>query len=224
VTAPPEPRAPTAGLPPSLQAWARAARAQRARRIPRVLAPDRAAVAVVLRENAGAVEVLLSERAQRPGDPWSGQMAFPGGRAEPHDRDEWETASRETREEIGLDLDTAALALARLPELQALAGGRRLGLAIAPLLYALPQPKVQLTPDAREVADAVWVPLAALNHQNRGRYLWRRILGLVPIELPCWRVGGHTIWGLTYRMLSELLALRPADDDSATETAAKIAG
>ena len=65
-------------------------------------APARAAVAMVLRPAAGgASEVLLIERAEKPGDPWSGHMAFPGGRLDPSDPDPRFTAERETFEEVG---------------------------------------------------------------------------------------------------------------------------
>src|SRR6185295_3323821 len=65
---------------------------------------DRAAVAAILRESATDLEALLIRRAEREDDPWSGHMAFPGGRRGAADRDIEETARRETLEEIGLDL------------------------------------------------------------------------------------------------------------------------
>src|SRR5574341_145553 len=65
---------------------------------------NRAAVAVVLRDGNPAIEILFIRRAEHPDDPWSGQMAFPGGRAEPGETDLLETAIRETAEEIGIDL------------------------------------------------------------------------------------------------------------------------
>src|SRR5258706_15931093 len=44
---------------------------------------SRAAVALILRDGPQGIEVLFIRRAEHPQDPWSGQMAFPGGRAEP---------------------------------------------------------------------------------------------------------------------------------------------
>ena len=60
--------------------------------------PSRAAVAIVLREMADGPQVLLIRRAQREGDPWSGHMAFPGGRVDPDDESLLATALRETHE------------------------------------------------------------------------------------------------------------------------------
>ncbi|ORX49092.1 hypothetical protein DM01DRAFT_1108567 [Hesseltinella vesiculosa] len=53
----------------------------------------------------GHLEMLYIQRAKRPGDVWSGQVAFPGGKSEPQDTTDVETAAREVLEEIGLDLN-----------------------------------------------------------------------------------------------------------------------
>src|SRR5690348_13096517 len=74
-----------------------------------VEAPDArpAAVALVLIDGADGLEILLIRRAERADDPWSGQVALPGGRYEPGDGDLLTTAMRETREETGVDLAAA---------------------------------------------------------------------------------------------------------------------
>src|SRR3989337_2808027 len=65
----------------------------------------KAAVALIFRSGAdGQPELLFIKRADYPGDPWSGQVAFPGGREEPGDSSLADTAVRETREEAGSDL------------------------------------------------------------------------------------------------------------------------
>ncbi len=83
----------------------------------------RAAVAVVLREIDGRPEVLLIERATKEGDPWSGHMAFPGGRVEDVDGSIQIAAERETFEEVGVSLEGAEL-IGRLDDLQGRHAGR----------------------------------------------------------------------------------------------------
>ncbi|MDP5071772.1 MAG: NUDIX domain-containing protein, partial [Congregibacter sp.] len=62
----------------------------------------RAAVALVLQLRDGELGVLMIRRAEREGDPWSGQMAFPGGRMDKTDANGYAVAVRETHEEVGL--------------------------------------------------------------------------------------------------------------------------
>src|SRR6185295_16981272 len=72
----------------------------------------RASVAMVLAESGGEVDLLLIHRATRDDDPWSGHMAFPGGRRHPDDTDVVHTAVRETLEEVGIDLSGGGKLLA----------------------------------------------------------------------------------------------------------------
>ena len=67
----------------------------------------RAAVAVVLGPTPEGLQLLFIERAQHPDDPWSGHIAFPGGRIEADDPSPRAAAERETLEEVGLDLSNA---------------------------------------------------------------------------------------------------------------------
>ena len=100
-------------------------------------APNEAAVALLLHEPAGGVpELLFIERAKREGDPWSGQMAFPGGRREPHDPDLQVTASRETLEEVGVELGAP---IGQLDDFQGTRNPSIRPLVVAPYVYVAEQ-------------------------------------------------------------------------------------
>jgi 8-oxo-dGTP pyrophosphatase MutT (NUDIX family) len=189
----------------SIAAVERRLRDRPPRTISLAAAPRRAAVAVVLREQSvGApTEVLYIRRVENRADPWSGQMAFPGGHIEPEDDGPVAAAVRETMEELALPLGRVGRLLGRLDDLTAMARGKVLPLAISPVVFALVTPH-PLSPHPAEVADAVWLPLAALAagqhddtiqiERDARRY-----------EFPCWRVGSHCVWGLTYLMTLDLL-------------------
>jgi 8-oxo-dGTP pyrophosphatase MutT (NUDIX family) len=167
---------------------------------------QRAAVALVLREGARGPEVLFIRRAEHPGDPWSGQIAFPGGRAEPGETDLRRTAVRETREETGLDLEKGSLFLGALDELRALARLRPMNLCIAPFVFGLRGP-VELQP-SEEVWSLHWIPLRGLlDPGSQGSFEYRQE-GTV-LVLPCIKVDGLVIWGLTHRMFQSLRSLLP---------------
>jgi 8-oxo-dGTP pyrophosphatase MutT (NUDIX family) len=158
----------------------------------------RAAVALVLRESADGIEILFIHRALHPEDPWSGHMAFPGGRMEEGEAP-LATATRETAEEVGLDLSRAEL-LGALDELQP---GRRhpLDLAISPFVFRVAS-DVAATPN-HEVREICWLSLDALmGDRHRSTYDYSE--GDTILRFPCFRVEDRVIWGLTYRMFGEL--------------------
>jgi 8-oxo-dGTP pyrophosphatase MutT (NUDIX family) len=165
----------------------------------------RAAVAAVLREEPGkGPEVLLMRRAEHPDDPWSGHMAFPGGRQDPEDRDLLQTAWRETLEEVGLDLHQQAEWLGRLDDLPAVARGRSTGMVITPFVFQVLQ-RPTLLPNY-EVSELLWAPLPPLlcgqaDTTRAYEYEGHRY------ELPAFEVQGRIVWGLTYQMLQSLFAL-----------------
>src|ERR1051325_801401 len=97
--------------------------------------PTRAAVGMLLKPHERDLHVLFIHRAHHPLDPWSGHMAFPGGRQDPEDPDLWITVHRETREEVGIDLDRHGEYLGRLTELQAMARGRPTNMIVSPFVY-----------------------------------------------------------------------------------------
>jgi 8-oxo-dGTP pyrophosphatase MutT (NUDIX family) len=173
----------------------------------RVRKPKRAAVALVLRSGADDTEVLLIKRAERPGDPWSGQVAMPGGREEPSDTSLFETAVRETQEEVGVDLVSVAQPLGQLQTTRAMAKRRLLPMTITPFVFALNK----ATPVclSSEASASFWLPLGLVQSgalDDRTTYR----LGPVDLDLPCWRYEGFVVWGLTYQMLSQFISIMTA--------------
>lgn len=173
---------------------------------PEVLAEngyDRAAVAVVLREGPMGAEFVAIRRSEREGDPWSGHMALPGGREHPLDDDLVMTVARETREEVGIDLRAHGQLFGRLDDLPAFAGGRPIRLVISPFVFGVTAP-VEFALNEREVEQAFWVPLGFLTRpEARGRIRFN--LAGHELEHDAYVYQGHTIWGLTYRILTRLL-------------------
>jgi len=164
-------------------------------------AGKRAAVATILRDREEGPEVLLIRRAEHPRDPWSGHMAFPGGREAPSDPDLLATAIRETHEELGFDLTGSAQLLGRLDTLPAVARGRRVGLVIAPFVFELTE-EVSVHPN-QEVAEWLWTPLSPLFEGSSATTMPYDFEGQ-RIALPAHDVQGRLVWGLTYRMLETL--------------------
>jgi 8-oxo-dGTP pyrophosphatase MutT (NUDIX family) len=160
----------------------------------------RAAVAVVLREGDAGVEVLLIKRAEREGDPWSGHMAFPGGRHQSADKSLLDTAVRETLEEVGLNLATHGRAIARLPDVMPYSRMPH-AITVTAFVFNLERPAALTLNE--EVAEAIWTPLdPILANEPKTRFRFQR--DGVDLDLPSLEIDGRVVWGLTYRML-ELL-------------------
>ena len=169
-----------------------------------------AAVAIILREpsarqsNPIGPDVLFIQRAIKPGDPWSGQMAFPGGHREPGDRDLRHAAVRETHEEIGVDLSGADY-LGQLDHQHAAPRGRKLQMIVSPHVFVVGGP-IRPEPN-HEVADVVWSPLGVLASGELHTAEQMQVAGARTWFNGYRLHGGHFVWGLTYRMLKELFGV-----------------
>jgi 8-oxo-dGTP pyrophosphatase MutT (NUDIX family) len=164
----------------------------------------KAAVAAVLRE-AAELEVLLIRRAEHERDPWSGHMAFPGGRVDQGDPTPLAAAKRETREEVALDLDAHGRLLGELSHVPAVAHGRKLPMVIVPFVFEVGEVPA-FAPDPTEVQETLWIPVSYFLDAANRESMTRTFAG-VPLKLPCYHYEGRLIWGLTLKMLDELLDL-----------------
>ena len=195
--------------------------------------PARAAVAIILRTRPQAtgqwqqepppshespvtshevpeLEVLLIQRAERQGDPWSGQIALPGGRQDPVDATLQDTAIRETREETGIDLAANGVVLGTLDEL------RPRTPVLPPIIVT---PFVAIVPAditiqvGDELADAFWTPWSVFADPTRIDESTVQVRGAA-WRVTSYAVGERVVWGMTERMLRQLAeriaALRPS--------------
>lgn len=179
---------------------------------PALIEPDnntrQAAVAVILMPRNTDVDILFIKRAETPGDPWSGHMAFPGGHRDPEDADLRSAAVRETWEEIGVDLNQADY-LGALDHQQALPAALPLKMLIAPHVFELKaQPSFRIN---HEVAEVTWGSLALLisgechDTETRAVITGATAFGGYRLE------QGHFVWGLTYRMLKSFFSTLDPD-------------
>lgn len=163
-----------------------------------------ASVALILQTSQEDTRVLLMQRPVRPDDPFSAQVCFPGGKYDPLDASILQTAIREVKEEVGIGLDPGRL-LGALTPCSPLHPSRR-SLQVVPFVFGLSGQAV-VTPEPKEVASFAWISLASL---EGNRYLGKAapaVLGGLEVDaiIVPYEGGAYTIWGLTYRILSEFL-------------------
>jgi len=155
-----------------------------------------ASVAIVINPEYRGGSVLLIRRTERSGDPWSGQISFPGGHKSPADQGLLQTAIREAEEEVGVELVRHEL-LGALPIV--LTRSRRV--QVAPFVFAL---EFMVTVRVnREVAESFWVPLVELAELEPVRRTVHVEEG--NLEVSSYDFHGRIIWGLTFRIINLLL-------------------
>ncbi len=162
----------------------------------------KAAVAIVLQPSDEGPVMLMIRRATREGDPWSGHMGFPGGRRDAEDVSSFACALRETREELGLDLEQSATALCELGDVNTGWRPDRPEMLVTPFVFVT-DCCPELQPN-HEVDGIVWVPLSFLmdrRHRVPLSWEWRG----TAVESDSYLYEGNRIWGLSLMMIDELL-------------------
>jgi len=162
----------------------------------------RAAVAVLLTTDADPA-ILFIKRKQRSGDPWSGQMALPGGFASEGDGSLEATARRETEEETGIVLAASGTLVGGLDDVSPRTPYLP-PIVVAPYLYLVPG-RLAARPGP-EADAAVWLPVSRL-FSPASRKAFRLDLTGAVREFNSIVIGDYTIWGLTERVLQQLQEL-----------------
>jgi 8-oxo-dGTP pyrophosphatase MutT (NUDIX family) len=166
-----------------------------------------AAVAMILYQGVDDLEVLFIQRASHDLDPWSGHIAFPGGKLEEGEA-ECQAACRETLEEVGIDLG-AGRYLGRLSDIV----GANLPVRVSCCLFGIDR-LFSVPVLNEEVKDLFWVDLTTLRDPERHRqssvaFDERRFevpAFVLPLE------NKPVLWGITYRLVMQFLALLDGDN------------
>ena len=163
-----------------------------------------AAVMMILKETEEEFSMLFIKRPESEWDPFSGHMAFPGGRMREGDENKLETAIRETEEEIGVDIGAYGRILGELDDVNP-NNPRARGYIVTPYLSFLTK-EVPLELDRREVEEAVWVPMEHLKDERNFKIRLRERDGRL-IEDYAYNYGPYLIWGMTGRIVHSFLSI-----------------
>jgi 8-oxo-dGTP pyrophosphatase MutT (NUDIX family) len=163
--------------------------------------PKIASVLVPFLQVEGDWHILFTRRTDSLVE-HSGQVAFPGGRAEPEDNSLEETALREAHEEIGL-IPASVRILGRLDSFVTITN-----YILTPVVGCIPWP-FPIRLEENEVYRVFTVPLSWLadpaNHETRPRPL--------PAPFPNIQViyfhpyDGETLWGVSAQIMVNLLKI-----------------
>lgn len=172
---------------------------------------DFACVALLVRFSPQGTLLGFIRRAEHPLDPWSGQIALPGGRRDATDASDLDAVLREVREEIGLELPASPLV--RLHDVQARRAGAKLPFFLRPFVFSLrEEPSLRLDPN--EVSAFHWISLEhLLDPDQHIEHVFER--GDIRMKVPGVRFpSGDVLWGLTYVMLTDFLERLDANPEA----------
>jgi 8-oxo-dGTP diphosphatase len=155
-----------------------------------------AAVAILLKPFNRDLRVLFAKRVENPTDPWSGQIALPGGKRDAKDQDLKQTVARETLEETNINVLDRCRFLGTLPVQRS---KPRPEIRILPFVILVEhEPTIKL--GKQEIESYVWI---ALEELQRHRGTFKLNLG----EVDAYIIENYVIWGLTYRILENLFRI-----------------
>jgi len=165
-----------------------------------------AVLVLVFPDDLRDARLVLTERVDRGGH-HSGEVSFPGGRAEPEDADLISTALREAREEVALDVDAAGVRVLGMLPVQWIPVSNY---SVTPVV-AIAERRPRLRPQPTEVATILEPPLAAFLPSGDLTMVEREVRGW-PLRYAAYPVDGLNVWGMTARVLGGLGAWLARED------------
>ncbi|HZC32429.1 MAG TPA: CoA pyrophosphatase [Candidatus Bathyarchaeia archaeon] len=183
----------------------------RPRLAPSATARPAAVLVLLFPDSAGEARVVLTERVTYDGH-HSGEVSFPGGKAEPGDSDAAATAIREATEEVALDPVAANVRVAGWLDVVFIPVS---DFRIQPVV-AIAEREPILRPNPAEVARILTPPASAFL-PGAGVEVVERTIRDWPLRYGGYRIEGLHVWGATARILGQLGALlgSPAGIDPA---------
>lgn len=148
-----------------------------------------AAIGILLKPIIEDFEILFVKRVERKTDPWSGQIAFPGGKFDPKDKDLKDTVIREIFEETGINLKEDSF----LGVLEAVDSKPKRNIRILPFIALLKnRPVIKL--NENELDKYFWIPYKKIVNSIGVANLKNR-------NVPAYFLEEEIVWGVTYRIL-----------------------
>ena len=150
-----------------------------------------AAVSLILKQVKKDLRILFVKRVERLSDPWSGQIAFPGGKKDLEDINLKDTIIRETFEETNLKLEEDSL----IGVLEAIDSGHFSKIKILPFISFLKGSQM-IRLNNKELDNYFWVSYKKIiNNQS--------LVEINSIKEPAYVLGDEVVWGITYKILRE---------------------
>jgi len=154
-----------------------------------------AAVSIILKSTLEDYEILFVKRVNRISDPWSGQIAFPGGKRDPKDRNLKDTVIREVFEETSIKLKEGSF----LGVLKTISSKPKRTFKILPFIVFLEEsPTIDL--NKKELDRFFWVSFEKIE-SNRG------IVDFGDRKVPAYIFGDDIVWGVTYKILRDFIEI-----------------
>ena len=154
---------------------------------------SRSSVAILVRSDD---HICMIRRAVKEQDYWSGHMGFPGGREEEKDGTLLQTAIRETKEEIGVDIFSTQC-VCRLTDL------KHPKLQVAAFVFRS-ESDLTFVLEESEVAEVYWLPLSAFTdpaYRGTRKAMYKG----QEYDAPVVNIGTADVWGISLRFVEDLL-------------------